>query len=134
MYCVYRSHNWRLESASNPRHCRYSSQSPVTNHLGVSSRLAAAHQLTLHIPRHGIHPNTINVSPQSGQSAGIPTLQQHLQKYLEMKIKILYKKQDYQQTIEYLLCTQYTMEELEDQSSGLLLHDTCTYMFKRRHC
>ena len=108
MYCVYRSHNWRLESASNPRHRRYSSQSPVTNHLGVSSRLAAAHhrQLgahTLHIPRHGIHPNTINVSPQSGQSAGDTNIATTLTEYLEMKIKLLHKKQDYQQTIEYLL-------------------------------
>ena len=107
MYCVYRSHNWRLESASNPRHRRYSSQSPVTNHLGVSSRLAAAHhrQLGAHTTHTETrHPSASNQCVTTVRpSAGDTNIATTLTEYLEMKIKLLHKKQDYQQTIEYLL-------------------------------
>ena len=64
-----------MESASNPRHCRYSSQSPVTNHLGVSSRLAAHHrQLGAHTTqsetRHPSQHNQCVTTVRPEQSAG----------------------------------------------------------------
>ena len=149
-YCVYRSHNWRLES--NPQHRRYSSQSPVTNHLRVSSRLAAAQQHTTehgaplqhsHSPAETRHPSCCNQCVTTvRQSAGIPafrpTLHQHFQKYLELtedKNIIYTRKKIINKPYKN---THYISTQCMEEQNSAVDCSSCSYMilvqFKRRHC